>query len=248
MIEGLYPPFQHWGASGTTWILSDTHFNDPDLIHVYADRPSAEEQVKRINAKCGRADTLIILGDVGDISYVRQLRAKYKILVMGNHDSGASNYQRQIYKQKFYKGLFQKHEALDEMKRLYPDCAYSISDSYDFLDNVPCWEVSADNRLFDEVYTGVLVIGEKLMLSHEPIKGCDWCMNIHGHDHSRSHKNDIYHFNVNADVIGYDPINFNKFMKEGHLAPIKSLHRATIDKQTLNSLGRKRSFKKKQNS
>lgn len=47
MIEGLYQPFQHWGASGTTWILSDTPFNDPDLIHVYADRP-AEEQVKRI--------------------------------------------------------------------------------------------------------------------------------------------------------------------------------------------------------
>lgn len=241
MIEGLYPPFQHWGASGTCHIISDTHFNDPDLIHVYADRPSAEEQVKRINAKCGRADTLIILGDVGDISYVRQLRAKYKILVMGNHDSGASNYQRQIYKQKFYKGLFQKHEALDEMKRLYPDCAYSISDSYDFLDNVPCWEVSADNRLFDEVYTGVLVIGEKLMLSHEPIKGCDWCMNIHGHDHSRYHKNDKYHFNVCADVIGYEPINFNKWMKEGHLANIVSIHRDTINRATYNA--RKRGYR-----
>lgn len=241
MIEGLYQPFQHWGASGTTWILSDTHFDDPDLIHAYADRPSAGEQVKRINAKCGRADTLIILGDVGDISYVRQLRAKYKILVMGNHDAGASNYKRQIFKQKFDKGLFQKHEALDEMKRLYPDCAYSISDSYDFLDNVPCWEVSADNRLFDEIYTGILVIGEKLMLSHEPIKGCDWCMNIHGHDHSRSHKNDIYHFNVCADVIGYEPINFNKFMKEGHLANIVSIHRETIDRATSNA--RKRGYK-----
>lgn len=241
MIEGLYPPFQHWGASGTCHIISDTHFNDPDLIHAYADRPSAEEQVKLINAKCGRADTLIILGDVGDISYVRQLRAKYKILVCGNHDSGASNYQRQIFRQKFDKGLFQKHEALDEMKRLYPDCAYSISDSYDFLDNSPCWEVSADNRLFDEVYTGVLVIGEKLMLSHEPIKGCDWCMNIHGHDHSRSHKNDKYHFNVCTDVIGYEPINFNKFMKEGHLAPIVSIHRDTIDNATARA--KKRGYK-----
>ena len=232
MIEGLYEPFQHWGASGTTWILSDTHFNDPDLIHAYADRLSAEEQVKLINAKCGRADTLIILGDVGDISYVRQLRAKYKILVMGNHDSGASNYKRQIFKQKFDKGLFQKHEALDEMKRLYPDCAYSISDSYDFLDNVPCWEVSADNKLFDLIFTGPLMLGEKLMLSHEPIQGCNWCMNIHGHDHTRSHKNDKYHFNVCADVIGYEPINFNKWMKEGHLAPIVSIHRDTIDNAT----------------
>lgn len=241
MIEGLYPPFQHWGASGTTWIISDTHFDDPDLIHAYADRPSAEEQVKLINAKCGRADTLIILGDVGDVSYVRQLRAKYKILVMGNHDAGASNYQRQIFREKFDKGLFQKHEALDEMKRLYPDCAYSITDSYDYLDNFPCWEVRADNRLFDEVFSGVVVIGEKLMLSHEPIKGCDWCMNIHGHDHSRSHKNDKYHFNVCADVIGYEPINFNKWMKEGHLAPIVSIHRDTIDNATARA--KKRGYK-----
>lgn len=241
MIEGLYEPFQHWGASGTTWILSDTHFNDPDLIHAYADRLSAEEQVKLINAKCGRADTLIILGDVGDISYVRQLRAKYKILVMGNHDSGASNYKRQIFKQKFDKGLFQKHEALDEMKRLYPDCAYSISDSYDFLDNVPCWEVSADNKLFDLIFTGPLMLGEKLMLSHEPIQGCNWCMNIHGHDHTRSHKNDKYHFNVCADVIGYEPINFNKWMKEGHLAPIVSIHRDTIDNATARA--KKRGYK-----
>lgn len=232
MIEGLYPPFQHWGASDTTWILSDTHFDDPDLIHVYADRPSAEEQVKRINAKCGRADTLIILGDVGNISYVRQLRAKYKILVMGNHDAGASNYKRQIFKKLFDKGMFQKHEALDEMKRLHPDCAYSISEYWDNFTDTFYWEVSADNRLFNEVYTGVLVIGEKLMLSHEPIKGCDWCMNIHGHDHSRSHKNDSYHFNVCADVIGYEPINFNKWMKEGHLAPIVSIHRDTIDNAT----------------
>lgn len=241
MIEGLYPPFQHWGASGTCHIISDTHFNDPDLIHVYADRPSAEEQVKRINAKCGRADTLIILGDVGDISYVRQLRAKYKILVMGNHDSGASNYQRHIFKKLFDKGMFQKHEALDEMKRLYPDCAYSISEYWDNFTDTFYWEVSADNRLFDEVYTGVLVIGEKLMLSHEPIKRCDWCMNIHGHDHSRSHKNDIYHFNVCADVIGYEPINFNKWMKEGHLAPIVSIHRDTIDNATARA--KKRGYK-----
>ena len=232
MIEGLYPPFQHWGASGTTWILSDTQFNDPDLIHVYADRPSAEEQVKRINAKCGRADTLIILGDVGDISYVRQLRAKYKILVMGNHDSGASNYKRHIFKQKFDKGLFQKHEALDEMKRLYPDCAYTITDGFDFSSCLEYWEIYADNCLFDLVFTGPVLIGEKLILSHEPVEELDWCMNIHGHTHDRNIVNDTYHFNVCADVIDYTPINFNKWMKDGHLAKIQSLHRQTINEAT----------------
>lgn len=232
MIEGLYQPFQRWGESGTTWIISDTHFDDPDLIHAYADRPSAEEQVRRINAKCGKADTLIILGDVGDVSYVRQLRAKYKILVMGNHDSGASNYKRQIIKKKFPDSLFQKHEALDEMKRLYPNCSYSIELHYDFHSPFTYWEVSADNRLFDEVYTGPVMISEKLLLSHEPINMIPWAFNIHGHVHARNVKNNANHFNVCADVIGYEPINFNQWMKQGHMSNIVSIHRETIDNAT----------------
>lgn len=241
MIQGLYPIFEHWGVVGSVWIISDTHFNDPDLIHAYADRPSAEEQVKRINAKCGRADTLIILGDVGDISYVRQLRAKYKILVMGNHDSGASNYQRHIFKKLFDKGMFQKHEALDEMKRLYPNCAYSISEYWDNFTDAFYWEVSADNRLFDEVYTGPIMISEKLLLSHEPINMIPWAYNLHGHVHDRRVKNNGNHFNVCADVIGYEPINFNKFMKEGRLANIVSIHRDTIDNATARA--KKRGYK-----
>ena len=230
MIKGLYKPFEHWGKN-TCWIISDTHFGDPDLIHPYPDRPTAAEQVKLINSKVGKNDTLIILGDVGNIEWMQQLRG-YKVLVMGNHDAGASNYQRHIFKQKFDKGLFQKHEALDEIKRLYSDCAYSIVDSYNFLDNSPCWEASADNKLFDEVFSGPIMISEKLILSHEPIENCDWCMNIHGHTHDRNIVNDTYHFNVCADVIGYIPINFNKWMKDGHLAKVQSLHRQTINEAT----------------
>ena len=230
MIKGLYKPFEHWGKN-TCWIISDTHFGDPDLIHPYPDRPTAAEQVKLINSKVGKNDTLIILGDVGNVEWVKQLRG-YKVLVMGNHDAGASNYQRHIFKQKFDKGLFQKHEALDEIKRLYSDCAYSIVDSYNFLDNSPCWEASADNKLFDEVFSGPIMVSEKLILSHEPVEELDWCMNIHGHTHDRNIVNDTYHFNVCADVIGYIPINFNKWVKDGHLAKIQSLHRQTINEAT----------------
>ena len=230
MIKGLYKPFEHWGKN-TCWIISDTHFGDPDLIHSYPDRPTAAEQLKLINSKVGKNDTLIILGDVGNVEWVKQLRG-YKVLVMGNHDAGASNYQRHIFKQKFDKGLFQKHEALDEIKRLYSDCAYSIVDSYNFLDNSPCWEASADNKLFDEVFSGPIMVSEKLILSHEPVEELDWCMNIHGHTHDRNIVNDTYHFNVCADVIGYIPINFNKWVKDGHLAKIQSLHRQTINEAT----------------
>lgn len=231
MIESLYKPFQKWSEKGGIFVFSDPHFDDEDLVNVYDDRPSADELVRRINSKVGKCDTLICLGDVGALSYVPFLRG-YKVLVMGNHDSGASNYQRHIFKQKFDKGLFKKHEALDEMKRLYPNCVYSIIDSYDFLDNSPCWEVCADNRLFDEVYEGPVMISSKLMLSHEPISCGIWALNIHGHIHARTHKNGFYHYNVCVDCHDYLPLNLNQFLKSGAFSYVVPIHRWTIDEAT----------------
>ena len=118
MIESLYKPFQNWSAQGTIWLYSDSHFNeDEDLRGPFPDRPSAEEQIKLINSKVGRKDTLIFLGDVGDIECARQLRG-YKVLVMGNHDAGASNYEGVF--QEVYGGplmisekIILSHEPLD---------------------------------------------------------------------------------------------------------------------------------------
>ena len=117
-----------------------------------------------------------------------------------------------------------------EMKRLYPDCKYSIDSGFDFHTPFEYWEVSADNGLFDEVYDGALLIGEKLMLSHEPIKQ-DWALNLHGHDHNHK-ETDIYHKNVCVDVFGPAPLNLNQFMKNGPTAKIGSVHRKTIDTAT----------------
>ena len=55
MLPGLYDIFQErWGQSQSCYIYSDPHFNDDELAGGIKGRPSAEEQVKRINAKCGR--------------------------------------------------------------------------------------------------------------------------------------------------------------------------------------------------
>lgn len=180
-LPGIYPIFlSSWNDCSDAWIISDPHFDDPDLIHAYDDRPSADEQVRIINSKAGKTSLLIVLGDVGDISYAKKLRAKRKILICGNHDAGASAY----------------------------------------------------TGVFDEVYTGPLMIGEKLILSHEPIPRLDWAHNIHGHVHDRKTKTDKFHTNVCADYIGYKPISLNGWLKDGHLAPVQSLHRTTIDKAT----------------
>ena len=179
MIAGLYDIFAHWHKQGTVWIYSDTHFNDEDLAVGVKSRPSAEEHLKLINSKVGKKDTLILLGDVGDIEIARRLKG-YKILIAGNHDAGMSNYK----------------------------------------------------DVFDEVYAGALIVGEKLILSHEPVD-VPWAFNIHGHVHSGEPMSDNQHFNVCGEARKcYEPVNLNQFMKAGFMAKIQTIHRDTIDKAT----------------
>ena len=184
MIPGLYDIFNHW-CNQTVWLYSDPHFGDKELAAGVVNRPSDEEQVKMINSKVGKKDTLIILGDVGDIEFARKLKG-YKILIAGNHDAGLTNYK----------------------------------------------------EVFNEVYGGALFIGEKIVLSHEPIN-IPFALNIHGHVHDKRAKSDKKHINVCSDVIGYMPINFNQLMKSGPTSKIETVHRTTINKATKRKRGRK---------
>lgn len=172
-LPGVYKIFNDRWAGQTVWCISDTHFGDKDLRAGMPNRPSDEELVRRINAKVGRKDTLIVLGDVGDIEFAKKLRG-YKVLICGNHDAGATNYE----------------------------------------------------EVFDEVYTGPLMIGEKLLLSHEPMS-LPWTVNFHGHDHAGTQRRGCYNFCI--DVINYEPINLNQFLKSGIYKDTKSVHRITID-------------------
>lgn len=91
MIKTLYYPFQKWTEKGTLWVYSDPHFSDPEMPVLRENFISDEEQISRINSKVGRYDTIIFLGDIGDVEMVRKIRG-YKVLIMGNHDKGVSNY------------------------------------------------------------------------------------------------------------------------------------------------------------
>lgn len=234
-LQGLYDCFSHWGGNNATFILGDCHFKEQDLKDAYPQRPSDEELVKRINSKAGKGSTLIILGDVGDVSYIRQLRASQKILILGNHDYGATKYKRQIITKEFDSNFYSKQEAIKTMEKLYPDWKISCK-----LEHNSYWEVIADNCLFDEVYSGVLAISEKLILSHEPISNCPWIFNIHSHVHDIHAKDDDYHFNFNIDSKQhYEPWNFNQWLREGHTAKIQTLHRKIIDTASIRKRKRK---------
>lgn len=89
---------------------------------------------------------------------------------------------------------------------------------------------AAYKNCFDEIYTGPLFIAEKILLSHEPLYGLLWCLNIHGHDHNNveSYKEGCKHINLAANVCGYTPVNLGKLIKGGAISDIPSIHRVTI--------------------
>ena len=87
----LYSMFDHWFRGGNIFVISDNHFSDQEMIHLRKNYIGDDEQIKRINSKVGKNDTLIFLGDIGNVEYIKKIRG-YKVLIMGNHDSGKSNY------------------------------------------------------------------------------------------------------------------------------------------------------------
>ena len=109
MYKHIYDTLaKHWCTNGSIYFYSDPHFGDLDSYKyfrfpgLFTTDCNVEETIKAldkmqidsINKVCTKNDCLVILGDVGNIDCVKKLKAGYKVLIMGNHDSGASNYKR----------------------------------------------------------------------------------------------------------------------------------------------------------
>lgn len=123
MIQTLYPCFRHWTETGTMWIYSDTHFGDRDLA-ARLHRPSDEDHVKLINSLVGKKDTLVLLGDVGDLEYAKKLKG-YKILICGNHDAGGTVYES-VFDEVYTGPLFIAEKLLLSHERISLPFAYNI--------------------------------------------------------------------------------------------------------------------------
>lgn len=227
MIQSLYYPFRKWSEKGTLWVYSDPHFSDPEMVEMRTNYIGDDEQIARINSKVGKNDTIIFLGDIGNEDMIRKIRG-YKVLIMGNHDKGASKYKRVFTRLSFDRDQYEKAEVYDIASRKYPGCKIDIQT--DRAGNLYLWVVTIDNGLFDEVYEGPLFISDKLILSHEPID-LPYAVNIHGHEHRYIIRN--HHVNVCAEHIDYYPQNVNRMIKDGILSKVESIHRMTIDRATV---------------
>lgn len=183
MISCLYERFREWSYSGAVYIISDTHFEDPQCKEIDPQWPSPEEHIALLKKFITDNDTIIHLGDVGDASYMDMLPGR-KVLIMGNHDCRSECEQH-----------------------------------------------------FHEIYNGPLYIGEKILLSHEPIF-IPGAVNIHGHIHydrvshgevTRSQLWQTSSMNRAANVCGYFPLNLGSAIRQGLLSGIKDIHRITIN-------------------
>lgn len=223
----LYPAFKNWNKEkGNIWLYSDPHFNDKDQDKLRPNYIGDDEQVKRINSKVGKYDTIIFLGDIGDISFIRKIKG-YKVLIKGNHDKGASNYKRKKRTTCIAKDgrNNQFDDVLSWAAYNFPKDKITVkNDLNDF------WEVNTDNCLFDEVYEGAVIISPNIILSHEPISNFPYAINIHGHDHSNTSFKDNLHINLCAELINYTPVSLGDIIKRGFSKYTIDIHRETIDK------------------
>lgn len=116
MISGLYWFAKKWSERGSVWVISDTHFDDPDRAFMGYE-VSEEEQIAILKKYVMKNDTLIHLGDVGNPEYMQHVKG-YKVLVLGNHDFTASRFKP--YFDEIYEGplmisrkLILSHEPVD---------------------------------------------------------------------------------------------------------------------------------------
>lgn len=235
MISMLYDCFKKWSVGGSIYIISDPHFRDSNITVMNAKWISPEEHIKKIKQKVHKNDTLICLGDCGDLDYIKQLKG-YKVLIKGNHDDrGDSYYKKKIEKKIYDADEYSPNIIYNELKEKYPYSNISITETWDTMHSpFHRFVATIDNNLFDEVYSGPLFIAPKILLSHEPITGMHFCMNIHGHVHNgkqvwTDNKNGK-HINLASDVSEWEVFNLGEAIKEGLVAKIDDVHRVTIDK------------------
>lgn len=102
MIKTLYKTFQHWSEKGSVYIFSDPHFADNDCHIMNPNWILPEEQITIINSTVCKNDYLILLGDIGDETWISKIKTKHLVLITGNHDKGNAIYEP--YFEEIYNG------------------------------------------------------------------------------------------------------------------------------------------------
>lgn len=205
MNKFLYPCFNKW--RGSIWFIADTHFGDIKTEKLR--NVSAETLVKNINKKATKNDTLVILGDVGNIEYVKQLKAGYKVLILGNHDKGASNYQKTI-----------NNRLFDEVYEGQLSIRKNIVLSHEPVNFPFALNIHGHDHSGTDFKNYVLINYDADMESQDMTKNYLEVIKA----------NKLTKFNVCAEWVGSMPVSLKTILQSGILKNIDDIHRLAIDK------------------
>lgn len=241
MIKQLYDIFaKKWYHGGEIFFYSDPHFGDLDSYKcrfvktthledgkiyyqtgptIWEDEDSLKQslqefdeyQVQRINEKVHKNDTLVILGDIGDINYIKRLKAGYKVLILGNHDKGASNYKRYV---DFYDGEGDNHlfdEVYEGTLQIGPKLFLSHEPMYDSF-----YYLNIHGHVHGEPFG---YYDHYLIDSEDDETGELIGTEVYGN-----------WFNVIAEGMNFEPISLKNILKQVSLKNIVDIHRETIDR------------------
>lgn len=227
----LYPCFEHWLKYQNIWVIADLHLGDPGIEEYFGGRP-AEEIISKLKQYVHKKDLLICLGDLGcEYQHLGEINAGRKVLIAGNHDYPClTKYQREIkrYKCKTKEEAFLKKERKLNLNSILHA---SIEQQFDVLhEPFEYWELKTDNKLFDEIYSSMLTIASKLVLSHEGID-IPWAFVLHGHHHEKDWEDTEQRLNLCGEKIDYTPLNLKQWIKNGGLSKVPNIHELTKEKR-----------------
>lgn len=119
MINSLYEPFKKWSDGGSVWLISDPHFDDEDTKLMNPNWIDPQEYVDILNKNIYKGDTLVCLGDCGELEWFKKIRAGHKVLIKGNHDDKGNSYYKSVFDEVYSGALFIAPQILLSHEPIY---------------------------------------------------------------------------------------------------------------------------------
>lgn len=140
MIASLYEPFKKWSEKGSVWLISDPHFDDSDTKLMNPNWIEPEDYINVLNKSIYKNDTLVCLGDCGNLERFKSLKCNNLVLIKGNHDDkGNSKYI--TYFNEVYSGalfispqILLSHEPIYGLKFCTNIHGHEHNGTYDYTD------------------------------------------------------------------------------------------------------------------
>ena len=165
MIQSLYEPFRKWTDNGSVWLISDPHFDDADCKIMNKDWIKPEEHIQILNQNIYKNDTLVCLGDCGNLERFKELKCRNLILIKGNHDDKGNSKYTPYFKEVYSGALFispqilLSHEPIFGLKFCCNIHGHNHNGTYYYLDAEGCihLNIASDVVQYQPVNLGKLI-------------------------------------------------------------------------------------------